>query len=188
MAAVWTGLALGSLSLWWFYTAHGVRASFRTSTSAIGVIGHGWIALPPPRVGLFGFLAGEFWRISSLQRAAVVAALTGAALIGLPVRLWALAAGASDRSLASVSAFVRSQVRSDDVAVSELKGYCALREMGLRPLALTYLSAIRAGERDHVTMMTIKPQDFDAVSRLWVANGCPAVVRRHRGSRILFCL
>jgi len=127
---------------------------------------YGWMALLPLTIGVFGLLATEFRRISSLQRLGAVAALVAAAVIGLPVRIWALAAGAADRSPASVSAFVRAHIRPDDVAVADFKAYYALRELTLRPLAITYLPAIRPEERDRVTVLIVKPQDLQAAQQV----------------------
>ncbi|MBL0156482.1 MAG: hypothetical protein IPP47_05195 [Bryobacterales bacterium] len=143
---------------------------------------YGWMALLPLMIGVFGLLAAEFWRISSIQHTAAVATLTAAALIGLPIRLWALAAGAADRSPAAVSAFVRAHVRPDDVAVADFKVYYALRELTLRPLAITYLPAIRPEERDRVTVLIVKPQDAQAVQQVigghWLSSGTKPAPRR----------
>lgn len=143
---------------------------------------YGWMALLPLMVGVFGLLATEFRRISSMQRAAAVVALVAAAVIGLPLRLWALSAGAADRSPASVSAFVRAHVRPDDVAVADFKAYYALREMTLRPFAITYLPAIRTEERDRVTVLIVKPLDLQAVQHViggkWLSTGAKAAPRQ----------
>jgi hypothetical protein len=92
-------------------------------------------------------------------RIAMAGLLILAGLVGLPLRLVAVAGGFVERDPKRLQEFVDSAIRSDSLVLADFKAYFALREKGVRPLLPTYLPALRPEESGAVTIMIVRPSD-----------------------------
>ena len=94
---------------------------------------------------------------------AAAAALTLAALAGLPLRLAGIASAWSPRDPQNIDAFLKANITHGETVLADFKTYYALRANGSRPLLPTYLPAIRPEEQSAVTALIIKESDAPAI-------------------------
>ena len=94
---------------------------------------------------------------------AITAALTLAALVGLPLRLAGVATAWSPRDPQHIDKFLKANITQGETVLADFKTYYALRANGNRPLLPTYLPAIRPEEQSAVTALIIKESDAPAI-------------------------
>jgi hypothetical protein len=100
---------------------------------------------------------------SQTTKYAITAALTLAALVGLPLRLAGVATAWSPRDPQHIDEFLKANITQGETVLADFKTYYALRANGNRPLLPTYLPAIRPEEQSAVTALIIKESDAPAI-------------------------
>lgn len=109
------------------------------------------------------------------RKYAAIAALSLAAMVGLPLRLAGVATAWSPRDPHHIDVFLKANITQGETVLADFKTYYALRDNGSRPLLPTYLPAIRPEERSAVTALLIKESDAGSIQTAlggaWLATG-----------------
>ncbi len=134
---------------------------------------YGWMAYTPLLAGVASACAGK--KFPPAFRGAIVVVLCAAGMVGLPLRLAVVGQAWQQRDPERLQQFVAANVGSNTAVVADFKAWYALRSLGDRTFAITYLNAMRPEEKRAVTVMLLRPETVaaarEAVGGQWRDTG-----------------
>ncbi len=150
---------------------------------------YGWMVYLPLTLAFVSLAAATWPLMSNATKGAALALVAMAMLVGLPLRLAAVAAQWHDRDPARVAAFVKENLDSGELALIDFKLYYPVIAGGTHPLLPTYVPAMRPAEKSRIQVLALRPEDLlpseQALGGVWKRTGVrleapasPRILRR----------